>query len=167
MSNPIQPPEGPQSPYNPQPNHEQPNNYAFDPSTGPMHNQNNSGYTGTPNGSPYPPNGYNPYGGYRYTNPGQMPQNTPNTGLGTAIASLAVSICGVVFFCLGIYWIQFLVLSTLLGIVGIVLAAISKRAGYKGTLRTAGFVTSIVVLAVSGVCLVSCIGCASFTKYSL
>lgn len=122
------------------------------------------------NGYGYP-NGY-PNGqpnGYPYAMPGQKPSRTPNTtkGMALAIASLAVSICGVIFFCLGIYWIQFLVLSVLLGIVGIVLAAISKHAGYKGALRTAGFIISIVILSVSGVCLVSCIGCASFAKSEL
>lgn len=46
-------------------------------------------------------------------------------------------------------------------IASLVLACVSKRDGFTGGIRTAGFVVSVVGLGGAGLFLVSCAGCAA------
>lgn len=121
----------------------------------------------------YPRNMYQPpsypmprylYGdGYAPTGMTPPTHGTTNSksGFALAIASLVTGILGAVSCCLGISDFAFLMLAAFLGIIGIVLAAVSKHLGYTGTLRTSGFVISIVALSFSAVILVTCFGCAA------
>lgn len=52
------------------------------------------------------------------------------------------------------------ILSLVLGVVGLVLASNSKKAGFDGGLRTAGFVLSIIGTVFGALIFVSCIACA-------
>jgi hypothetical protein len=61
----------------------------------------------------------------------------PQAGKGKAIASLVLGICSIVF-----CW--FPVLGLIVGVVGLILAASSKREGYLGGMRTGGLVCSII-----------------------
>lgn len=98
-----------------------------------------------------------------------MDNNTPNTppvnmptppgdvpGKGAAIGSLVCGIIAVVFWFFGVSAI----VSVILGIVGLVLASNSKKAGFNGGLRTAGFILSLLGLIFGGIIFVSCIACA-------
>lgn len=81
-------------------------------------------------------------------------QNIP--GKNAAIGSLVCGIVSIVFWFFGITSI----LSLILGIVGLVLASNAKKAGFEGSLRTAGFVLSIIGTVFGALIFVSCIACA-------
>lgn len=81
-------------------------------------------------------------------------QNIP--GKGAAIGSLVCGIVSIVFWFFGVTSI----LSLVLGVVGLVLASNSKKAGFDGGLRTAGFVLSIIGTVFGALIFVSCIACA-------
>ncbi len=81
-------------------------------------------------------------------------QNIP--GKGAAIGSLVCGIVSIVFWFFGVTSI----LSLILGVVGLVLASNSKKAGFDGGLRTAGFVLSIIGTVFGALIFVSCIACA-------
>ena len=81
-------------------------------------------------------------------------QNIP--GKGAAIGSLVCGIVSIVFWFFGVTSI----LSLVLGVVGQVLASNSKKAGFDGGLRTAGFVLSIIGTVFGALIFVSCIACA-------
>ena len=81
-------------------------------------------------------------------------QNIP--GKGAAIGSLVCGIVSIVFWFFGVTSI----LSLVLGVVGLVLASNSKKAGFNGGLRTAGFVLSIIGTVFGALIFVSCIACA-------
>ena len=81
-------------------------------------------------------------------------QNIP--GKGAAIGSLVCGIVSIVFWYFGVTSI----LSLVLGVVGLVLASNSKKAGFDGGLRTAGFVLSIIGTVFGALIFVSCIACA-------
>ena len=70
-----------------------------------------------------------------------------------AVASLVLGICSLAFPFIGLGW-----LSTLLGIVGIVLGALGKQNEEKRGMATAGIVMSIIAVALG---LISWIACAS------
>lgn len=70
-------------------------------------------------------------------------------GKNLAIASLVLGIASIVCLFFGIGSL----LSIAAGIVGIVMASKSKKEGFVGGIRTAGFVTSIIGLAGGGVML--------------
>lgn len=193
MSNPNQQPTILLPPQTQQADPAQSYGYGYGPSTVPMNAPTAPGYVGTPmnasyptgpvppsgpvppaysnpgypNG-PYPPNGTGPYNSYPYVVPNQAPQKKPDSaaGLALAIVSLSIGILGAIFCCLGISNLDFLIPAAFLGIMGIVAATISKKLGYKGTVRTAGFAISIVALSVSAVILITCFGCVASSDSS-
>lgn len=75
----------------------------------------------------YPPhNPYSSYCGY-----------TPHPGKGKAIASLVLGICSIIFFYIPLA-------GLIIGIIGLALAAMSRREGFFGGLRSGGLVCSII-----------------------
>ena len=86
---------------------------------------------------------------------GCMESGAPVPGRGKAIASLVLGIVADVFLFIT-PWV-----SLVTGLVGLVLACVSKRDGFTGGIRTAGFVVSVVGLGGAGLFLVSCAGCAA------
>ena len=84
-------------------------------------------------------------------------QNVP--GKGAAIASLVCGIVSVVCWFFGVTSI----LSLILGIVGLVLANNSKKAGYNDGLRTAGFVLSLLGTIFGALIFISCVACLGAT----
>lgn len=76
-------------------------------------------------------------------------------GKSAAIASLVCGIVSIVFWFFGTTSF----LSLILGIVGLVLANNSKKAGYNDGLRTAGFVLSLLGTIFGALIFVSCIAC--------
>ena len=92
-------------------------------------------------------------------------ENQSIPGKGTATASLVLGIIAVVcwFFGYGA------LLSVILGIIGLVLAGNSKKAGFDGGTRTAGFVLSLIGLIGGAITFVACVACvgalSSFSLY--
>ena len=80
-------------------------------------------------------------------------QNVP--GKGAAIGSLVCGIVSIVFWFFGVTSL----LSLILGIVGLILASSSKKAGYNEGLRTAGFVVSLIGTIFGALIFVSCVAC--------
>ena len=117
-------------------------------------NQNQAYYQNPADNQGYYQN--NQYSGY----PGQ-PGSEP--GKGAAIASMVLGIITLVF-----CWMSFFaIIGIITGAVGIILAMTSKKAGYMGGMRTAGFVCSVVGLAISSVVFLCCaIVCAAASSYS-
>ena len=114
--------------------------------------QNYQGQGGYQNG-PYQNGGYqNGYqnGGY----PGGY-NNDPNAGHGAAVASLVLGIIGVVFWWFGASSI----VSSLLGLIGVILASNAKKAGNREGIRTAGFVLSLFSLIVGSLIFIACVAC--------
>lgn len=72
-------------------------------------------------------------------------------GKGAAIGSLVCGIISLVLSSVGV--------TLIVAIIGLVLAAKAKNAGFNGGLRTAGFVLSLLGVIFSAVGLVSCIAC--------
>lgn len=83
-------------------------------------------------------------------NPGFEP------GKNQAIAGLVLGICANVCWLFGHTAIG----SLLLGIIGILLAVNSKKAGYSGAMLTAGFVLSIIAIVIGALVFVACVACA-------
>ena len=84
------------------------------------------------------------------------PQQSGNEpGKITAIASLVCGILSIFFSFFGITAI----LSVLFGIAGLVLASNSKKAGFIGGMRTAGFALSIIGLVLGAIIFVACVAC--------
>ena len=81
-------------------------------------------------------------------------QNIP--GKGAATASLVLGIIAVVCCFFG----YSAIISVLLGIVGLVLAGNSKKAGFEGGVRTGGFVLSLIGLIFGGIAFMACVTCA-------
>ena len=95
-------------------------------------------------------NGYN-----NYNNGGTNP---PEPGKSDAVASMVLGIIGVVCFIFG----YTAIISLILGVIGMIFASNSKKKGYVGGIRTAGYVLSII--SIIGGCLifvacVACVGC--------
>lgn len=78
-------------------------------------------------------------------------------GKGAAIASMVLGIIAVVFWFFG--WGA--IVSIVCGIVGLILASSSKKAGFSGGIRTAGLVCSIIGLVGGALVLIACVACAS------
>ena len=76
-------------------------------------------------------------------------------GEGTATASFVCGLIGVIYWFFG----YTLILSVILGIVGLILASRSKQEGFDGGMRTAGFVLSLVSLVLGGIILIACVAC--------
>ena len=112
--------------------------------------QQQQGYQ-QPQQQPYQQNYQQPY----QQNYQQYPQGQ-EPGKGNATASMVVGIIAVLF-----WWFGYsAIISVVLGVVGLVLAANSKNAGYNGGMRTAGFVLSLIGLIGGAVVFVSCIACS-------
>ena len=80
---------------------------------------------------------------------------TPEPGKGSAIASLVLGIASVV-----LIWFGYSALASVAcGIIGLILASSSKKAGYQGGMRTAGFVLSLIGLIAGAVVFVACVAC--------
>ena len=77
-------------------------------------------------------------------------------GKGQAIASMVLGIISVVLWFFGYGSL----ISIILGIVGLVLAGNSKKAGFEGGMRTAGFVLSLIGLIGGALFFVACVACA-------
>ncbi len=71
-----------------------------------------------------------------------------------AVASLVLGICALVFPFIGLGW-----LSTLLGVVGIVLGALGKKNAEKQGMATAGIVMSIIAVALGLISWIACAAC--------
>ena len=76
-------------------------------------------------------------------------------GKGKATASMVLGIVGVVFWFFGVSAI----VSVVTGIIGLVLANQSKKEGFTGGLRTAGFVLSLISTIGGGIIFISCVAC--------
>lgn len=99
------------------------------------------------------------YGNYNYQYYNQYNQNGGyQPGKGLAITSLVLGIIGTALCCFGfLVWTSFI--SVVLGIVGLILAASAKSQGNTSSIRTAGFVLSLISLILGAVVFVSCFAC--------
>lgn len=88
-------------------------------------------------------------------NPGGY-QQPYEPGKSQAITSLVLGIAANVCWFFGYTAIG----SLVLGIIGILMAINSKKMGYSGPIRTAGFVLSIIGIVVGSIVFVACIACA-------
>ncbi len=87
-----------------------------------------------------------------------MNDNVP--GKGAATGSL---VCGIIACVLACFSSAIFpsIIAIVLGIVGIVLSANAKKAGFNEGIRTAGFVLSLIGLILGAILLVCCIACGS------
>lgn len=85
-------------------------------------------------------------------------------GKGKAIASLVLGIIGCLM-CFGFSTVILPILGMIVGIIGLALASSSKKEGFAGGIRTAGFILSILAVIFGGImftCVVTCVGsCAA------
>ena len=81
--------------------------------------------------------------------------NTNEPGKGAAIASLVLGIIAVVFWFFGASSI----VSIICGIIGLILASNSKKQGFNGGIRTAGFVLSLIGLIGGALIFIACVAC--------
>lgn len=86
---------------------------------------------------------------YENDNRGQVP------GQNDAVVSLVLGILSVVLWFFGYSSI----LSVVLGVVGLVYASKSKRLGFQGGIRTAGFVLSLIGVIGGAFVFIACIAC--------
>ena len=77
-------------------------------------------------------------------------------GKGAATASMVLGIIAVVFWFFG--WGA--LVSVICGIIGLILASSSKKAGFDGGTRTAGLVLSIIGLIGGAIVFLACVACA-------
>lgn len=84
-----------------------------------------------------------------------MEENNNIPGKGAATASLVLGIISVVLWFFG----YSALVSVILGIVGLILAGNAKKAGFKGGIRTAGFVLSLIGLIGGAIFFVACVAC--------
>ena len=87
-----------------------------------------------------------------------MPEHTTPPGKGNATASLVLGIISVVFWFFG----YSAILSVILGVIGLAQAAKARELGYEDTIRTAGFVLSLIGLIGGALAFVACIACLGF-----
>jgi hypothetical protein len=141
-----------------------------------MDNYNNYQNGNNQNPRPYIPpennsgniQGFSYQSGPQYNNQGYNNQQAPNMnypnngqpsgdepGKGSAIASLVLGIVSIVCWFLGMG--AFVGLIT--GIIGVICASCSKKAGYTGGIQTGGLVCSIIGLVVSAVVFATCVAC--------
>ena len=76
-------------------------------------------------------------------------------GKGAATASMVLGIIGVVCWFFGVSSI----VSVVVGIIGLILASNSKKAGFVSGVRTAGFVLSLIGLIGGAIFFVACVAC--------
>lgn len=81
--------------------------------------------------------------------------NGEQPGKGAAIASLVLGIIS-----LATCWLSLgAIIGLITGVVGLICASSSKKAGYVGGLRTAGFVCSLIGTIAGGLVFVACLAC--------
>lgn len=85
-----------------------------------------------------------------------MGQNGSQPGQEAAVASLVLGILSVICWFFG----SSTLLSILFGVLGLLLAGNAKRSGFDGSLRTAGFVLSLIGLIGGSLVFVACVACA-------
>jgi len=131
-----------------------PNCGAIKPAQAQQGSDSNQGYApqqghGAP-GYPQPPTSYPPpYGGAPA--PGYQP------GKGKAIASLVLGICAIV--------VPIPILDIIMGVLGLVLASMSKNEGFNGGIRTGGLVCSIIGTVFAVIFTISCLAtCGAATS---
>lgn len=104
---------------------------------------------------------FNGYGTYGTGNAGQGSYNTENgnnedePGKNAAVTSLILGIIGVACFIFGYTSIA----SLVLGVIGLVFASNSKKAGFNGSIRTAGFILSVISVIGGALFFVACVAC--------
>ena len=76
-------------------------------------------------------------------------------GKGAAIASMVL---GIISICAWFFGIG-AVVSLITGVIGLICASESKKAGYTGAMRTAGFVCSIIGLSVGTLIVLAVVSC--------
>lgn len=86
-----------------------------------------------------------------------MNNQQPIPGKSLAIASLVLGIVSVALWFFGYTSL----VSVILGIIGIVLAVMSKKQGFMEGIRTAGLVLSIIGVVGGAIFFVSCVACAA------
>ena len=84
-----------------------------------------------------------------------MESNDNIPGKGAATASMVLGIISVVLWFFG----YSVLVSVILGIVGLILAGNAKKAGFVGGIQTAGFVLSLIGLIGGAIFFVACIAC--------
>jgi len=94
--------------------------------------------------APQPQYGYQP-----------QPQMT-QPGKGLAIGSMVLGIVGLV---IGLLFSM--LVGIICGIVGIILAAVAKKKGFKGGMATAGLVLSIITVAVCLIVWIAAVACVA------
>jgi hypothetical protein len=93
-------------------------------------------------------------------NPGGY-QQPYEPGKSQAITSLVLGIIGNVFWLFG-WWSGYATIGSLIiGIIGILMAINSKKMGYSGSIRTAGFVLSIISVIIGSLVFVACVACVA------
>lgn len=83
------------------------------------------------------------------------PTPAPIPGKSAATASMVLGIISVVLWFFG----YSAIISVILGIIGLILAGNAKKAGFEGSVRTAGFVLSLIGLIGGAIFFVACIAC--------
>lgn len=78
-------------------------------------------------------------------NNAQFQNTTPKPGKGKAIASLVLGIVTLALLC----WLPPFGFGVISGILGIIFAVLASKAGYRGGIKTAGLVTSIIGLIIA------------------
>lgn len=78
-------------------------------------------------------------------------------GKNAAVASLVLGIISVVLWFFG----YSAIISVILSIIGLVLAGNSKKAGFEGGIRTAGYVLSLIGLIGGAIFFIACVACVS------
>ena len=133
------------------------------PQPDPYVQQTNYGTSGQSNyGTPVQP----PYGNPQppYGNPGQpyygAPASGDQPGKSEAVGSLACGILSLVFCLFG----KVALVGVILGIVGLVLASMSKKKGFEGGIRSGGFICSLIGLIFGSIVFVSCAACSACTS---
>lgn len=82
---------------------------------------------------------------------------TPDgAGKGKAIASLILGIVSLV-----LAFVFPIVVGLVCGIIGLVMATLSKKDGYVGGMRTAGFILSIIGLILNAIVLIVVLACGA------
>lgn len=75
----------------------------------------------------------------------QAQSTTPKPGKGVAIASLVMGIVTLALLC----WLPPFFFGVISGILGIIFAVVASKAGYRGGIKTAGLVLSIIGLIIA------------------
>ena len=84
-------------------------------------------------------------------------ENQSPPGKGLATASLVLGIVAVALWFFGYTSL----ISVILGIIGIVLAVMSKKQGFDAGIRTAGLILSIIAVVGGAIFFIACVACTA------